>query len=245
MSRPLQDPLHVRSTVRHGMTWRCDVGLYVPVPAMILCGGQGTRLRDQTAYRPKPMVEIGGKPILWHIMQLYAHHEFTEFVLCLGYMGDVIKKFFLDYRAMVGDFTIRLDQPDGPVIHDEQQASPWSVTCADTGLYLPLLHAGRHPRVRRDRVVVLPRRRLLPVRHAQADRGGPGTGGAGRSHACGVAGVASRAGAQHTARPCARSAHRSRTSRKRAPLCEHTSRVRRRAARAPEAGCLDASGAHR
>src|SRR5436189_5879677 len=75
---------------------------------VILCGGLGTRLREETEFRPKPMVEIGGRPILWHIMKIYAHSGFREFVLCLGYRGNIIKDYFLNYEAMNNDFTICL-----------------------------------------------------------------------------------------------------------------------------------------
>ena len=75
---------------------------------VILCGGQGTRLREETEFRPKPMVEIGQRPILWHIMKMYSHHGFREFVLCLGYRGNFIKEYFLNYEAMNNDFTIGL-----------------------------------------------------------------------------------------------------------------------------------------
>ncbi len=77
---------------------------------LILCGGMGTRLREETEYRPKPMVEIGGRPILWHIMKRYAAHGFTDFVLCLGYKGEMIKEYFLNYEAMNNDFTVELGQ---------------------------------------------------------------------------------------------------------------------------------------
>ena len=77
---------------------------------VVLCGGLGTRLREETEYRPKPMVEIGGRPILWHIMKLYAHRGFSDFVLCLGYRGNTIKDYFLNYEAMNNDFTICLGQ---------------------------------------------------------------------------------------------------------------------------------------
>ncbi len=79
--------------------------------AVILCGGQGTRLREQTARRPKPLVEIGDRPILWHIMKIYAHHGFRKFVLCLGYKGHMIKEYFLNYEAMNNDFTMQPRQP--------------------------------------------------------------------------------------------------------------------------------------
>ena len=75
---------------------------------VILCGGLGTRLREETEFRPKPMVEVGGRPILWHIMKLYAHYGFRDFVLCLGYRGNMIKEYFLNYEAMNNDFTICL-----------------------------------------------------------------------------------------------------------------------------------------
>ena len=77
---------------------------------VILCGGQGTRLREETEYRPKPLVEVGGRPILWHIMKLYAHYGFRDFVLCLGYRGNMIKEYFLNYEAMNNDFTICLGE---------------------------------------------------------------------------------------------------------------------------------------
>ena len=77
---------------------------------VILCGGQGTRLREETEFRPKPMLEVGGRPILWHIMKSYAHHGFREFVLCLGYRGNMIKEYFLNYEAMNSDCTVRLGQ---------------------------------------------------------------------------------------------------------------------------------------
>ena len=76
--------------------------------AVILCGGMGTRMREETEFRPKPLVDVGGRPILWHIMKLYAHHGFRDFVLCLGYRGNMIKEYFLNYEAMNNDFTICL-----------------------------------------------------------------------------------------------------------------------------------------
>ncbi len=77
---------------------------------VVLCGGLGTRLREETEFRPKPMVEVGGRPILWHIMKIYAHNGFHDFVLCLGYRGNMIKEYFLNYEAMNNDFTICLGQ---------------------------------------------------------------------------------------------------------------------------------------
>ena len=100
---------------------------------VILCGGMGTRLREETEFRPKPLVEIGGKPILWHIMKTYAHYGFKEFVLCLGYKGNLIKEYFLNYRAMQSDFTLRLDSSQSPTFHQLNDPLDWSITFAETG----------------------------------------------------------------------------------------------------------------
>jgi glucose-1-phosphate cytidylyltransferase len=100
---------------------------------VILCGGQGTRLREETEFRPKPMVEIGGLPILWHIMKLYAHHGLKEFVLCLGYRSGMIKAFFQNYETRVNDFTIRLGKPRDLEFHSTHPED-WTVTLAETGL---------------------------------------------------------------------------------------------------------------
>lgn len=100
---------------------------------IILCGGQGTRLREETEFRPKPLVEIGGRPILWHIMKLYAHSGFTEFVLCLGYRGQMIKEHFLNYEAMNSDFTLRLGSSSAIEYHGSHDEDGYQVTLADTG----------------------------------------------------------------------------------------------------------------
>ena len=100
---------------------------------VILCGGQGTRLREETEYRPKPLVDVGGKPILWHIMKLYAHHGFREFVLCLGYRGNMIKEYFLNYEAMTNDFTIALGDRHAVDFHGSHGEQGFKVTLADTG----------------------------------------------------------------------------------------------------------------
>lgn len=100
---------------------------------VILCGGLGTRLREQTEFIPKPMVEIGGKPILWHIMKIYALYGHKEFILCLGYKGEMIKKYFLSYEAMNNDFTIRLGQPRKIDFKGDYVEEGWEVTLADTG----------------------------------------------------------------------------------------------------------------
>ncbi len=101
---------------------------------IILCGGQGTRLREETEYRPKPLVDIGGRPILWHIMKLFAHYEIRDFILCLGYRGTMIKEYFLNYEAMNNDFTIRLGQKQTITYHQTHQEQDFRVTLADTGL---------------------------------------------------------------------------------------------------------------
>ncbi len=100
---------------------------------VILCGGQGTRFREETEYRPKPMIEIGGRPILWHIMKHYARHGLAEFVLCLGYKSEVIKSFFLDYEARTNDLTVRLGKDRAVEIHGHG-GDDWAVTLAETGL---------------------------------------------------------------------------------------------------------------
>jgi len=100
---------------------------------VILAGGMGTRLREETEYKPKPMVEIGGRPILWHIMKLYAHHGFKQFVICLGYKGDAIRDYFLSYETRNRDFTVRLGCRELEIHGKNHTEDGWSVTLADTG----------------------------------------------------------------------------------------------------------------
>lgn len=103
--------------------------------AVILCGGLGTRLREETEYRPKAMVEVGGRPILWHIMRWYARFGVREFVLCLGYKGSLIKDYFLSYHAQVSDFTVDLSGRTPIAFHASGgPVEDWRVTCVDTGL---------------------------------------------------------------------------------------------------------------
>lgn len=98
---------------------------------VILAGGYGTRLSEETDLRPKPMVEIGGKPILWHIMKLYAAHGLTEFVICLGYKGYLIKEYFANYFLHSSNVTF--DLANNRMDVHQNQAEPWSVTLIDTG----------------------------------------------------------------------------------------------------------------
>ena len=102
--------------------------------AVILCGGRGTRLREETEVRPKPLVEIGGRPILWHIMKLYSTYGIKEFVLCLGYKGEMIKDYFYRYNAISNDFTITLDGKRTIIYHNVSDEVDWKVTLVDTGL---------------------------------------------------------------------------------------------------------------
>ncbi len=100
---------------------------------VILCGGMGTRLREETEFRPKPLVDVGGRPILWHILKMYAHYGFNEFVLCLGYRGNMIKEYFLNYEAMNNDFTICLGNRPQIAFHDGHKEQGYQITLADTG----------------------------------------------------------------------------------------------------------------
>jgi glucose-1-phosphate cytidylyltransferase len=104
----------------------------IDLPLVVLCGGQGTRLREETEYRPKPMVEIGGQPILWHILKLYRAHGVRQSILCLGYKGWVIKQWFLRYREMHADFTLPMDG-GAPTFHNALGDLDWQVTLAETG----------------------------------------------------------------------------------------------------------------
>jgi glucose-1-phosphate cytidylyltransferase len=100
---------------------------------VILCGGLGTRLREETEFRPKPMVPIGGRPILWHIMKIYAHYGFKEFILCLGYKGEVIKDYFRNYHWNTSDVTLKLGRTPRTTYHTAHDEEDWSVTLLDTG----------------------------------------------------------------------------------------------------------------
>lgn len=99
--------------------------------AVILAGGLGTRLSEETSTRPKPMVEIGGKPILWHIMKMYSHHGIHDFIICCGYKGYIIKEYFANYSLHMSDVTFDM-QANSMHVH-EKRAEPWKVTLVDTG----------------------------------------------------------------------------------------------------------------
>jgi len=98
---------------------------------VILCGGQGTRLKEETEFKPKALVEIGGIPIVWHIMKSYASYGYKDFVLCLGYKGRMIKEFFFHFQWDISDFTINLK--DGKKTYHDDHAEDWNITLADTG----------------------------------------------------------------------------------------------------------------
>ena len=98
---------------------------------VILAGGLGTRLSEETTVRPKPMVEIGGKPILWHIMKIYSHFGFNEFIICLGYKGYMIKEYFANFSLHMSDVTIDMNNNTTEIHHNYSE--PWKVTLIDTG----------------------------------------------------------------------------------------------------------------
>jgi glucose-1-phosphate cytidylyltransferase len=100
---------------------------------VILCGGKGTRLREETEFRPKPMLPIGNRPILWHIMKTYAHYGYKEFILCLGYKGEMIKEYFRNYLWNTCDTTLYLGRDPEAKFHTRHTEEDWHVTLADTG----------------------------------------------------------------------------------------------------------------
>lgn len=100
---------------------------------VILAGGKGTRISEESQYRPKPMIEIGGMPILWHIMKLYSHYGYNDFIICAGYRQHMIKEWFADYFLYTSDITFDFSQGNKMIVHD-QHSEPWKVTIVDTGL---------------------------------------------------------------------------------------------------------------
>lgn len=109
------------------------------IPTIILCGGTGMRLREETEFKPKPMVEIGGKPILWHIMKIYNYHGYRNFILALGYKGDYIKDYFLKQKYYEADFEVHTGGTKDLRLLENQEKSEedFHVICADTGLETP------------------------------------------------------------------------------------------------------------
>lgn len=112
---------------------------------VILAGGLGTRLREETDYRPKPMVEIGGRPVLWHVMKIYSMHGFNDFIICLGYKGYMIKEYFANYFLHMSDVTF--DMANNKMKVHENSVEPWNVTLVDTGA--DTMTGGRLKRVRK------------------------------------------------------------------------------------------------
>ncbi len=112
---------------------------------VILCGGLGTRLREKTEIKPKPMIEIGGKPILWHIMKIYSFYGFNKFILPLGYKGEYIKKYFCNYGIMTNHNTLTMNPENIFRIHSEADKGKWEITFVDTGINT--LKGGRIKRV--------------------------------------------------------------------------------------------------
>ena len=119
------------------------------IPTIILCGGQGTRMKEETEFKPKPMVEIGGRPILWHIMKIYAHYGYKDFILALGYKGDYIKDYFLKQRYYESDFS--LNTKDGEISNiipnNNFEKDEFNIIFADTGLETP--HGERILKIKR------------------------------------------------------------------------------------------------
>ena len=99
--------------------------------AVILAGGLGTRIAEETSSRPKPMVEIGGKPVLWHIMKIYSHYGFKDFIVCLGYKGYIIKEYFANY--VLHNTSITVDLKNNAIEYHKSEVEPWKITIVDTG----------------------------------------------------------------------------------------------------------------
>lgn len=104
------------------------------VKVVILCGGKGTRLREETEFRPKPLIHIGDMPILWHIMKTYSFYGYNDFILCLGYKGEMIKKYFLYFEELTNDFTLHLRSQETRITHHNTgPLENWHITFVDTG----------------------------------------------------------------------------------------------------------------
>jgi len=132
----LINPIPSASRIFFKQCMNNSLGVYLQqkTKVVILCGGEGTRLREETESKPKPMVAIGGMPILWHIMKIYSHYGFNDFVLCLGYKSEVIKQFFLMQELMQNDFTLNLKNRKNETVHGKNPSEDWNITFAETGL---------------------------------------------------------------------------------------------------------------
>ena len=113
---------------------------------VLLAGGAGTRISEESQYRPKPMLEIGGMPILWHIMKEYSTYGFNDFIICAGYKQHMIKEWFADYFLHTSDITFDFTNGNGLVVHN-QKTEPWKITVVDTGLHT--MTGGRIKRIQR------------------------------------------------------------------------------------------------
>ena len=100
--------------------------------ALILCGGKGTRLSEETVLKPKPMVDIGGKPILWHIMKIYSYYNINRFIIALGYKGELIKEYFYNYKIKSSDFSLKFDNNKINYINNSNEKN-WEIVFVDTG----------------------------------------------------------------------------------------------------------------
>ncbi len=101
---------------------------------VIFCGGKGTRLREETEYKPKPLVEVGSRPILWHIMKIYSCAGIKDFILPIGYRGDMIKRYIMEYRWQNNNFTLNLKRNELNIFNEGPEAEDWNITCVDTGI---------------------------------------------------------------------------------------------------------------
>ena len=101
---------------------------------VLLAGGLGTRLREETEFKPKPMVEVGGFPIIWHIMKIFSTYKLNDFIVCLGYKGDVIKDYFINFQTQHNDFSINTSEQNSIKIYESQNLSNWDVLLSDTGV---------------------------------------------------------------------------------------------------------------
>ena len=113
----------------------CDIVKSMKIPVVIFCGGQGSRMKEETEFRPKPMVSLGGKPILWHIMKTYAHYGFNDFIIALGYKGDYIKNYFLNEEYLSNDFSLNTKSGEKKLYKEKNtKQDDFNITFVDTGV---------------------------------------------------------------------------------------------------------------